>query len=84
MTPTPAITPSPRDLNPAAADAFRILEERLAMPAESESRETLAELLAEGFQEFGSSGAVFGADAMMIMGFDSKKRAYRLQGLFRI
>lgn len=65
MTPTPAITPSPRDLNPAAADAFRILEERLAMPAESESRETLAELLAEGFQEFGSSGAVFGADAVL-------------------
>jgi hypothetical protein len=56
---------SDRYLNPADADFFRALEERLAMPADSESRETLAALLAEDFQEFGSSGRVFDAASIL-------------------
>jgi len=39
--------------------ALRALEERLAMPAASESRESLALILAAEFREFGSSGRVF-------------------------
>jgi hypothetical protein len=35
------------------------LEERLAMPSTSETRETLALLLAADFREFGSSGRIF-------------------------
>ena len=40
---------------------LRVLEERLAMPAPSESRDTLGALLAPGFREFGSSGRVYDA-----------------------
>ena len=39
--------------------ALRALEERLAMPAASESRESLALILAAEFREFGSSGRTF-------------------------
>ena len=46
-------------LNPAQANELRALEERLAMPAATETRETLAPLLAAEFREFGSSGRVF-------------------------
>ncbi len=53
------------DLSAADAEAFRVLEERLAMPASSESRGTLAVLLAEGFQEFGSSGRVFDTETVL-------------------
>ncbi len=38
---------------------LRTLEERLAMPAASESRESLAALLAAEFREFGSSGRIY-------------------------
>ena len=55
----------PQDLSTADAEAFRELEGRLAMPASTESRETLAALLAEGFQEFGSFGRVFDAEAVL-------------------
>ena len=54
-----------QQLNSADTDAFRLLEERLAMPADTESRETLAALLAEDFQEFGSSGRVFDTAAVL-------------------
>jgi hypothetical protein len=37
---------------------LRVLEERLAIPAPSESRETLSALLAPEFREFGSSGRI--------------------------
>jgi hypothetical protein len=40
---------------------LRVLEERLAMPAPSESRDTLGALLAPDFREFGSSGRVYDA-----------------------
>jgi hypothetical protein len=40
---------------------LRVLEERLAMPASSESRDTLGALLAPEFREFGSSGCVYDA-----------------------
>lgn len=40
---------------------LRVLEERLAMPAPSESRDTLGALLAPGFREFGSSGRIYDA-----------------------
>jgi hypothetical protein len=40
---------------------LRVLEERLATPAPSESRETLAALLAPEFREFGSSGRIYDA-----------------------
>ena len=39
------------------------------MPASAESRETLAVLLAEGFQEFGSSGRVFDAETVLTVLF---------------
>ena len=55
----------PQDLTAADAEAFRELEERLAMPASTESRETLAAMLAEGFKEFGSSGRLFDAEAVL-------------------
>jgi len=55
----------PQDLTAADAEAFRVLEERLAMPACTESRETLAALLAEGFEEFGSSGRVFDTETVL-------------------
>jgi hypothetical protein len=55
----------PQDLTTADAEAFRVLEERLAMPAPTESRETLVAMLAEGFQEFGSSGQVFDTEAVL-------------------
>ena len=35
------------------------------MPASTESRETLAAMLAEGFEEFGSSGRVFDSEAVL-------------------
>jgi hypothetical protein len=54
-----------RDLTPADADAFRVLEERLSFPSITESRESLAALLAEDFQEYGSSGRAFGTDAVL-------------------
>ncbi len=38
---------------------LRTLEERLAMPAASESRASLAALLAAEFREFGSSGRIY-------------------------
>jgi hypothetical protein len=40
---------------------LRVLEERLAMPAPSESRDTLGALLAPEFREFGSSGRIYDA-----------------------
>ncbi len=40
----------------AVAQELRVLEERLAMPSASESRASLATLLAVDFREFGSSG----------------------------
>jgi hypothetical protein len=40
---------------------LRVLEERLAMPAPSESHDTLGALLAPGFREFGSSGRIYDA-----------------------
>jgi len=40
------------------AAELRALEERLAMPAAAESRESLAQLLAPDFREFGSSGKI--------------------------
>ena len=46
-------------LSETATAALRALEERLAMPAGSESRESLALILAAEFREFGSSGRVF-------------------------
>lgn len=52
-------------LTPEETAGLRVLEERLSMPAGTESRESLAELLAEGFEEFGSSGRVFGRDAVL-------------------
>ena len=45
----------------AVEDELRALEERLAMPAAGESRESLAVLLAAEFREFGSSGRVYDA-----------------------
>lgn len=54
-----------QDPTPADADVFRVLEERLSFPSITESRDTLATLLAEGFQEFGSSGAVFDTAAVL-------------------
>ena len=40
---------------------WRVPEERLAMPTASESRASLAALLAADFREFGSSGRIYGA-----------------------
>ena len=45
--------------------ALRELEERLAMPSSSESRESLGALLAPGFREFGSSGRIYDAAAVL-------------------
>ena len=53
------------DLSPVDTEAFRLREERLAMPAATESRASLAALLAEGFREFGSSGRVFDTAAVL-------------------
>jgi hypothetical protein len=44
---------------------LRVLEERLAMPAPSESRETLGALLAPEFREFGSSGRIYEATSTL-------------------
>jgi hypothetical protein len=44
---------------------LRALEERLAMPAASESRASLAALLAPEFREFGSSGQIYDAAATL-------------------
>ena len=52
-------------LSAAEIAAFRVLEERLSMPEATESRQALAKLLAEGFQEFGSSGRVYDAAAVL-------------------
>jgi hypothetical protein len=62
---TDRIMANDRDLNSADAEVFRVLEERLAMPAATESRETLGALLADGFEEFGSSGRVYDAAAIL-------------------
>jgi len=43
----------------AVEQELRVLEERLAMPAASESRDSLAGLLAAEFREFGSSGRIY-------------------------
>jgi hypothetical protein len=40
-------------------EELRVLEERLAMPAASESSESLAALFAPEFREFGSDGRVY-------------------------
>ena len=40
-------------------EAFRVLEERLAMPTADDTMAVLASLLASEFLEFGSSGRVF-------------------------
>ena len=43
----------------AMEQELRMLEERLAMPASSETRESLAALLAADFREFGASGRAY-------------------------
>lgn len=43
----------------AVEQELRVLEERLAMPAASESHASLAALLAADFREFGSSGRIY-------------------------
>ena len=49
-------------MRPETIDAeLRVLEDRLVMPAPSESRDTLGALLAPEFREFGSSGRVYDA-----------------------
>ncbi|HEX4240853.1 MAG TPA: nuclear transport factor 2 family protein [Steroidobacteraceae bacterium] len=52
-------------LTPEEAAALRVLEERLSMPALTESRQSLSELLAAEFEEFGSSGRLFGRHAVL-------------------
>jgi hypothetical protein len=44
---------------------FRQLEERLSTPGPTESRQSLGSLLADGFEELGSSGRVFDAKAVL-------------------
>ena len=44
---------------------LRVLEERLAMPLASESRESLGALLAPDFREFGSSGRIYDLSATL-------------------
>ena len=51
--------PDTGKLRAAEASEVCALEERLAMPSASETRETLALLLAADFREFGSSGRAF-------------------------
>lgn len=49
-------------MSPGTIEAeLRVREERLAMPAPSESRETLGTMLAPEFREFGSSGRIYDA-----------------------
>jgi hypothetical protein len=55
-------TMSPSEI---CAAELRVLEERLAMPAATESRETLAQLLTSDFTEFGSSGRIYDFDTTL-------------------
>jgi hypothetical protein len=47
-------------------EELRVLEERLAMPAASESKESLAALFAPEFREFGSDGRVYADVASLL------------------
>jgi hypothetical protein len=48
-----------RMMNERIDEELRVLEERLAMPAASESRESLGALFAPEFREFGCDGKIY-------------------------
>ena len=52
-------------MSESLAEILRDLEERLAMPAADESRASLAALLAAECREFGSSGRIYDAEAIL-------------------
>ena len=54
-----------RSMSETDTAALRTLEERLAMPAASESRESLAQILAAEFRDFGISGRMFERDSVL-------------------